>query len=117
MKENDKNPITCNSTNPIENPYYKKPNSDKLYYFKCLELCKKCVNSFECLICGLEYYIKDNVCSERIIGFGKFNETLNFFDRDHNGGEVGYILIILSFSFVFLFIEKNNQIFFSKIDN
>ena len=46
VKENDKNPITCNSTNPIKNPYYKKPNSDKSYYFKCLELCKKCVNSF-----------------------------------------------------------------------
>ena len=31
VKENDKNPITYNSTNPIENylPYYKKLNSDK----------------------------------------------------------------------------------------
>jgi len=83
VRENDENPIICNST-ASSLYYYKKEPSDKDIYFRCMENCRRCNVPDICIECEEEYKIVNNKCVERIEGCGKYNETSKFIDPENN---------------------------------
>ena len=87
MREDDLNPIKCNSTKP-EGPYYEK---NRTHYFHCIEHCMKCNTPDKCLQCEPEFRLNINgKCEERIEGCEKYNISSEYNDTQTNNGYPGY---------------------------
>ena len=87
VKEGDSNPINCSYDIP-EFSYYGTNGS---HYYRCIDHCKKCHNSYECEQCEPEYRLNSSHhCVERIVGCEKYNKSTGYEDRVDNNGGLGY---------------------------
>ena len=90
-KENDANPITCESEiNQIG--YYNKSIDNKTYFFKCLDNCLYCNSGDKCNGCAPEYRLGENnrTCEKRIKSCLEYDHSSEFNDKETNGNYPGY---------------------------
>ena len=94
VRKDDKNPITCNKTNPQQEnlAFYNETISGKTYFYKCLDNCIKCEEADKCLACSPEFNLTSNKlsCIDRIDGCKIYNKTSIFKDKQNNNGFDGY---------------------------
>ena len=90
VREFNKNPIIC-SKEIHRGAYYKIRKLNNIYFFKCIENCKKCSSASICDDCEPEFKLINNICEERIEGCRVYIESYYLEKDPDNGFEKGYI--------------------------